>query len=50
MPRVSSLVASQPKTLIHEAGSDKTCRDEKAKTEAFIAAIGDGISIQDTNY
>jgi PAS domain S-box-containing protein len=24
--------------------------DEKAKTEAVIAAVGDGISIQDTNY
>ena len=24
-------------------------RDEKAKTEAIIAAIGDGISIQDMN-
>jgi PAS domain S-box-containing protein len=28
----------------------KRAEDEKAKTKAVIAAIGDGISIQDTNY
>ena len=28
----------------------KRAEDEKAKTEAVIAAVGDGISIQDTNY
>ena len=28
----------------------KRAEDEKAKTEAIIAAVGDGISIQDTNY
>jgi PAS domain S-box-containing protein len=28
----------------------KRAEDEKVKTEAVIAAVGDGISIQDTNY
>jgi PAS domain S-box-containing protein len=34
--------------LLREAR--KRAEDEKAKTEAVIAAVGDGISIQDTNY
>jgi PAS domain S-box-containing protein len=28
----------------------KRAEDEKAKSEAIVAAIGDGISVQDTNY
>ena len=34
--------------LLREAR--KRAEDEKAKTEAIIAAVGDGISIQDTTY
>ncbi len=38
----------QTEGLLREA--IKRAEDEKAKTEAVIAAVGDGISIQDTNY
>ncbi|HEY9247223.1 MAG TPA: PAS domain S-box protein, partial [Candidatus Methanoperedens sp.] len=38
----------QVEELLREA--IKRAEDEKIKTEAVIAAIGDGISIQDTNY
>jgi len=38
----------QTEELLREA--IKRAEDEKAKTEAVIAAVGDGISIQDTDY